>query len=177
MRAVKFGLMAPERLKDSAREGFGRTAIAYVVLLVALVLTVLAFYYVGRNVEAREHERFEEITGSAERAVDRRMQTYIDAMLDGRGLFAASESVTREEWAAYVAGSDLKRRATRGGGVRETGEQGPRQAWRDSRRSSSDPILSNRPILHQTGAMYFAPCQHAQASQALCKRHQAKPIT
>ena len=102
MRAVKFGLMAPERLKDSAREGFGRTAIAYVVLLVALVLTVLAFYYVGRNVEAREHERFEEITGSAERAVDRRMQT---------------------------------------------------------------------------GAMYFAPCQHAQASQALCKRHQAKPIT
>ena len=68
--------MAPERLEDSAREGFGRTAIAYVVLLVALVLTVLAFYYVGRNVEAREHERFEEITGSAERAVDRRMQTY-----------------------------------------------------------------------------------------------------
>ena len=110
MRAVKFGLMAPERLKDSAREGFGRTAIAYVVLLVALVLTVLAFYYVGRNVEAREQERFEEITGSAERALDRRMQTYIDAMLDGRGLFAASESVTREEWAAYVSGSDLKRR-------------------------------------------------------------------
>jgi CHASE1-domain containing sensor protein len=87
--------MAPERLKGSAREGFGRTAIAYVVLLVALVLTVLAFYYVGRNVEAREQERFEEITSSAERAVDRRMQTYIDAMLDGRGLFAASESVTR----------------------------------------------------------------------------------
>jgi hypothetical protein len=60
-----------------------------VVLLVALVLTVLAFYYVGRNVEAREQQRFEEITGSAERAVDRRMQTYIDAMLDPRGLFAA----------------------------------------------------------------------------------------
>ncbi|HEX5974776.1 MAG TPA: hypothetical protein VFY57_06415 [Rubrobacteraceae bacterium] len=46
---MKSGLMAPERLKGSAREGFGRTAIAYVVLLVALVLTVLAFYYVGRT--------------------------------------------------------------------------------------------------------------------------------
>src|SRR5215217_8825257 len=38
------------------------------------------------------------------------MQTYIDAMLAGRGLFAASESVTREEWKDYVAGSELERR-------------------------------------------------------------------
>ncbi|HEX2182907.1 MAG TPA: CHASE domain-containing protein, partial [Rubrobacteraceae bacterium] len=75
-----------------------------------LLLTGLASYYVRQNVEAWELERFEEVTSSAERALDRRMQTYIDAMLDGRGLFAASESVTREEWAAYVAGSDLKRR-------------------------------------------------------------------
>jgi hypothetical protein len=28
-------------------------------------------------------------------------------MLDGRGLFAASESVTREEWAAYVSAATL----------------------------------------------------------------------
>ena len=102
--------MALERLRASVREGLGRTAVAYAVLGVALLLTGLASYYVHQNVEAREHERFEEIIGSTERAVDRRMQTYIDAMLDGRGLFAASENVTREEWAAYVAGSDLKRR-------------------------------------------------------------------
>jgi signal transduction histidine kinase len=110
VRLVKSGLVALERLRGSAREGLGRMAVAYVVLLVALLLTGLASYYVRQNVEAREKEHFGEITSSAERALDRRMQTYIDAMLDGRGLFAASESVTREEWAAYVAGSDLKRR-------------------------------------------------------------------
>jgi signal transduction histidine kinase len=102
--------MALERLKGSVREGLGPTAVAYAVLVVALLLTALASYYVRQNVEARERERFEEIVGATERAVDRRMQTYIDAMLDGRGLFAASESVTREEWEAYVAGSDLKQR-------------------------------------------------------------------
>jgi signal transduction histidine kinase len=102
--------MALERFRGSVREVVGRTAVAYAVLGVALLLTGLASYYVRQNVEARERERFEEIVGSTERAVDRRMQTYIDAMLDGRGLFAASESVTREEWKAYVAGSDLKRR-------------------------------------------------------------------
>jgi signal transduction histidine kinase len=110
VRLVKSGLMALERLRSSAREGLGRTAVAYVVLGVALLLTILASYYVHQNFEAREQERFEEITSSTELAVDRRMQTYIDATLDGRGLFAASESVTREEWAAYVAGSDLKKR-------------------------------------------------------------------
>ena len=111
---MKRGLTALERLRDSAREGLGRTvgrtAVAYAVLVVALLLTGLASYYVRQNVEARERERFEEIVGSTERAVDRRMQTYVDAMLDGRGLFAASESVTREEWSEYVAGSDLERR-------------------------------------------------------------------
>ena len=110
MRPVKSGLMALERFRASAREGLGRTAVAYAVLVVGLLLTALAFYYVRQNVEARERERFDEIVGATEHAVDRRMQTYIDAMLDGRGLFAASESVTREEWKAYVAGSDLKKR-------------------------------------------------------------------
>jgi CHASE1-domain containing sensor protein len=107
---VKSGLDALERLRGSVHEGLGRTAVAYVVLGAALVLTGLAFLYVRHDVEERERERFDEITVSAERAVDRRMQTYIDAMLDGRGLFAASESVTREEWEDYVAGSDLERR-------------------------------------------------------------------
>jgi signal transduction histidine kinase len=107
---VKSGLDALERLRGSVHEGLGRTAVAYVVLGAALVLTCLAFLYVRHDVEERERERFDEITVSAERAVDRRMQTYIDAMLDGRGLFAASESVTREEWEDYVAGSDLERR-------------------------------------------------------------------
>lgn len=105
---MKPGLMALGRLRGSVREGLGRTAVAYAVLGVALLLTGLAFLYVRQNVEARERARFEEITVSTERAVDRRMQTYIDAMLDGRGLFAASESVTREEWRAYVAGRDRK---------------------------------------------------------------------
>ncbi|MFL5990916.1 MAG: CHASE domain-containing protein [Rubrobacteraceae bacterium] len=107
---MKSGLDALERLRGSVHEGLGRTAVAYVVLGAALVLTGLAFLYVRHNVEEREHERFEEITVSTKRAVDRRMQISIDAMLDGRGLFAASESVTREEWEDYVAGSDLERR-------------------------------------------------------------------
>ncbi len=104
---MKSGMAALERSGHSLREHLGRTAVAYVVLGVALVLTGLAYYYVRQNVEGEERARFEEAMLDTQRAVDRRMDTYIDAMLEGRGLFAASDSVTREEWHEYVTASDL----------------------------------------------------------------------
>ncbi|HSL01009.1 MAG TPA: CHASE domain-containing protein, partial [Rubrobacteraceae bacterium] len=118
---MKSVMAARERSGRSLRDHLGRTAIAYAVLAVALVLTALAYHYVKQNVEGEEHSRFEEAMLTAQRAVDRRMDTYIDAMLQGRGLFAASESVTREEWHEYVAASDL---ANRYPGIRALGYAG-----------------------------------------------------
>ena len=104
---MKRGLAAFRRVEIFLRGRLGRPAIAYVVLAVALILTGLAYLYVRENVEEAERARFQETVASTVRAVDRRMVTYVDAMLDGRGLFAASENVTREEWNRYVVGSDL----------------------------------------------------------------------
>ncbi|HEX2728385.1 MAG TPA: CHASE domain-containing protein, partial [Rubrobacteraceae bacterium] len=97
-------------IRRAIREHLGRTAAAYGVLVVALLLTALAALYVRENVEARANERFDETSQTVQRALDRRMDTYVDSMLEGRGLFAASNSVTREEWSRYVAASDLQRR-------------------------------------------------------------------
>lgn len=47
---------------------------------------------------------------TTQQAIDRRMSAYVDAMLDVRGLFAASESVERDEFSKYVDGTDLLRR-------------------------------------------------------------------
>ena len=68
---LKRGLPALERGRRSAREQLGRTAVAYAVLAVALVLTGLAYYYVRHNVEQAERERFEETARATEQAVDR----------------------------------------------------------------------------------------------------------
>ena len=88
-----------------------RTPAAYVVLLGTLLLTLLAWYYVDQNVENRERARFEETVTVTKEAVDQRMSAYVDAMLDGRGLFyASSSSVERDEWRDYVAGSDVSSR-------------------------------------------------------------------
>ena len=107
---TKPGLAALKRSRRFAREQLGRTAVAYAVLAAALLLTGLAYYYVRHNAQQEERARFEEITQATQRAVDRRMDTYIDSTLDGRGLFAASEFVTRDEWREYVDASGLMRR-------------------------------------------------------------------
>jgi serine phosphatase RsbU (regulator of sigma subunit)/CHASE1-domain containing sensor protein len=81
-----------------------RGGAAYGVLLISLLLTLLASYYVRHNVEAQNRLRFDETTQATQEAIERRTEAYLDAMLGARGLFYASKSVTREEWDNYVEG-------------------------------------------------------------------------
>jgi serine phosphatase RsbU (regulator of sigma subunit)/CHASE1-domain containing sensor protein/anti-sigma regulatory factor (Ser/Thr protein kinase) len=80
------------------------------VLLISLLLTVLAWYYVRQNVEAQTQARFDETTQATQEAIARRTKAYLDAMFGARGLFYASRSVTREEWGNYVEGIEPDKR-------------------------------------------------------------------
>src|SRR4051812_30815944 len=94
----------------SVLEHLRRAAVAYVVLLVALILTLLASYYVRENVEDSERDRFSETVLAAQDAIERRTDSYIDAMRGARGLFYASDSVEAEEWSGYAYGIGLEDR-------------------------------------------------------------------
>jgi serine phosphatase RsbU (regulator of sigma subunit)/CHASE1-domain containing sensor protein/anti-sigma regulatory factor (Ser/Thr protein kinase) len=80
------------------------------VLLISLLLTALAYYYVRQNVEAQNHLRFDETTQLTQQAIERRTKAYLDAMFGARGLFYASRSVTRQEWDNYVEGIEPDKR-------------------------------------------------------------------
>jgi len=82
-----------------------RTA-AFGVLLIALLLTVVAWYYVRQAVEVQNRARFEESTRATREALERRTKAYLDAMFGARGLFYASDAVAPEEWNDYVRGID-----------------------------------------------------------------------
>jgi serine phosphatase RsbU (regulator of sigma subunit)/CHASE1-domain containing sensor protein/anti-sigma regulatory factor (Ser/Thr protein kinase) len=81
-----------------------RSGAAYGVLLIALLLTGVAWFYVRQNIETRNRLRFEETTQATQEVIERRTDAYLDAMLGARGLFYASRSVTRGEWDNYVEG-------------------------------------------------------------------------
>jgi serine phosphatase RsbU (regulator of sigma subunit)/anti-sigma regulatory factor (Ser/Thr protein kinase) len=87
-----------------------RSGAAYGVLLISLLLALLAYYYVRDNVETQNRLRFDETTQATQEAIERRTKAYLDAMFGARGLFYASESVTRQEWDNYVEGIEPNRR-------------------------------------------------------------------
>jgi signal transduction histidine kinase len=89
-----------------------RGAAAYGVLLIALLLTGLAYYYVLQNVETQNRARFEEATQTVEAAISRRVARHFDAMYGASGLLLASNSLGREQWDDYVkvvTGKDPRR--------------------------------------------------------------------
>jgi signal transduction histidine kinase len=99
------------------RSGLGRilrhlrlAAAAYGVLLISLLLTGLAWYYVRQTVEAQDRVRFDETIQATQAAVDRRTDAYLDALFGARGVFLASKAVEREEWESYVEGIETKSR-------------------------------------------------------------------
>ena len=102
--------MKPGRLP--VRGFLDRMPAAYVILLGTLLTWLaswLAWYYEDQSVENRGRARFDETVIIIEEALDQRMDAYVDAMLDSRGLFYAS-SVGQGEWRDYVAGSNLTSR-------------------------------------------------------------------
>jgi signal transduction histidine kinase len=79
-----------------------RGAAAYGVLLIALLLTILASYYVRQNVETEARTRFDETTQATKAAIYRRVNAYLAAMFGARGFLLESDPVDQEAWDGYV---------------------------------------------------------------------------
>ena len=99
------------------RSGLGRllrhlriAVAAYAILLLALVLTGLAWYYVRHTVKVQNQVRFDETVRATKAAVDRRTDAYLDALFGARGVFLASKAVRRDEWESYVRGIETRSR-------------------------------------------------------------------
>jgi signal transduction histidine kinase len=73
-----------------------------VVLLISLLLTAIAWYYVHQSVEAQSRARFDETTQAVESAIVRRVARHLDAMYGARGLLLVSDSLEPEQWDRYV---------------------------------------------------------------------------
>jgi signal transduction histidine kinase len=130
---------------------------AYGVLLIALLLTGLAWYYVRQNVEEQTQVRFDETTQATQEVIERRTKAYLDAIFGIRGLFYASQSIDREEWDSYVRGIEPRERlkGLQALGFAERVRPEEREAYVRESREKGLPKL--RPDLNPGGerAAYF----------------------
>ena len=157
MGRVNASLQALRRGYLRTGEHLRRSGAAYGVLLISLLLTALAYYYVSQNVEAQNHLRFDETTQATQEAIERRTKGYLDAMFAGRGLFYGSRSVTRQEWDNYVEGIEPDKRFE-GLQALSYAERVDPQEWEAfSRRAQREGLPSPRPDLVPGGErrVYF----------------------
>lgn len=75
---------------------------ASLVLLFSLTLTLWSWHQAKQEVIATAQKIFEIRADEVKTAIESRMETYIQVMRGGAGLFDASVSVEREEWRIYV---------------------------------------------------------------------------
>jgi serine phosphatase RsbU (regulator of sigma subunit)/CHASE1-domain containing sensor protein/anti-sigma regulatory factor (Ser/Thr protein kinase) len=134
-----------------------RGTAAYGVLLIALLLTVIAWYYVRQAVEVQNRARFEDSTQATQEALERRTKAYLDAMFGARGLYNASQSVTRRDWSDYVKGIEP---AGRFEGLQALGyaqRVDPQQREAFMRESQDEGLPGMRPDLTPDGerSVYF----------------------
>ncbi len=85
-------------------------ATAFVVLAIGIALSAAAAYWTASQVEREARLKFEYDVTTARDDIESRIHSYSDVLLGARGLFIASESVSRDEFRDYIASLDLNRR-------------------------------------------------------------------
>lgn len=94
----------------TARAVLRRELIPYLILLTALLATAGTARYAYDSGVTQGTYRFERVAELVRSRVNNRIDSYVAMLLGGAGLFAASDEVTREEFASYVSRLELARR-------------------------------------------------------------------
>src|SRR5256885_13948948 len=90
------------------REHFRRMRAAYLVLLISLIPTLIAYRRVKYSVMARDQARFEQAVQSTRDALTQRMGSYLSALRGLRGPVRGDQTGTPGPWGEYARSIDLK---------------------------------------------------------------------
>lgn len=99
----------PNSLRNILGRFTGHPATAWVVLVFALLVTLLVWFSADRFITRRSQDRFLFQSKQVHTMLLHRVDRYESALRGGVGLFAASQSVDREEWQHYVRSLNLDR--------------------------------------------------------------------
>ena len=121
MRLPGIPSMPPTAEKDKpTAANDSRLAWPLAVLMLGLALTAGAVWLTYQEAEKTDAQRFRRLSERLTSAVSARFEDIEEALQGARGLFAASESVERDEWTAYTANiKEFLRRGVSGFGVIE----------------------------------------------------------
>jgi len=91
-------------------KGFSQNRAALVVLVLGLVISFVAWRVTEQQIDGEAAGQFQRETTRATEAIDRRIQDNLSLLIGLKGLFDASDRVSREEFRLYLSGFKLERR-------------------------------------------------------------------
>lgn len=84
-----------------------RVFLPYLILLLGLCFTILAYYYFSKITHEQDQSRFQKSVQEIQDNITLRVQTSVALLRAGTGLFAASNRVTRDEFDRFVEQIEL----------------------------------------------------------------------
>ena len=100
-------LNSPESKPTSSRAS--RTLAPYLLLALGLLFTLLVSYYLSKLAETQDQSRFRSSVQAVDAKIHGRIQTFITLLRAGTGLYAASETVTPDEFNRFVDRLELQK--------------------------------------------------------------------
>lgn len=79
-------------------------------LAITLSITLVSWYMVGAFVNGLAVQKFDDEVSEATLSINKRMEEYEQVLMGGKGLFAASQEVERQEWIAFVRSQSIQER-------------------------------------------------------------------
>ncbi|MBC8004800.1 MAG: CHASE domain-containing protein [Verrucomicrobia bacterium] len=96
-----------QSLSDQAR--YGNWPISLVILVAGLALTIVSTAWLKEDVEAQAKHELALISNELKTRIEQRLNAHALMLRNGASFFAASDTVTREEWKVYMRNSRLER--------------------------------------------------------------------
>lgn len=90
-------------LQENSQTGWRELTSSWLALLGALSLTVLAWHLMSSDTERRAADQFHQSAAETQLLITKRLIDVESILRGAQGLFAASDSVNRDEWSAYIA--------------------------------------------------------------------------
>ncbi len=84
-------------------------AAGWLTLAIIVASTIFIWYETKTTSETEAHEKFEIYSNEIKNAIIKRISAYEQVLKGGRGLFAASDTVTRQDWQKYVRSLEVEK--------------------------------------------------------------------
>lgn len=104
---MKRALNISQRLKNRAK--YGNWQMSLVILVAGLILTLVSTLLLREDEQTQAKNELALISNELKTRIERRLNAHALMLRNGASFFAASDSVTREEWKLYIQNSRLER--------------------------------------------------------------------